>query len=252
MKTYAELTALTKVERETELENSAGRVVFLNESKAAFQKVVAKILVAMIAAGDCQPGDMKGHAEKIAKCDIREQMQDTYPLVKVFTAILAGAIDMTEEDFDTLDASKLALLGPFLTKPELKEKLGEAVQAAKTGTAKDIRELKPKADKKKADEPPAPGATIPVGFAATDIGAGDALVKSKQVLIRLMEDFKRAQEANDGETLGHMLTIFGKCYVTSCNLLGEDPLDYIAELVAKDAKPANAMVVEPTAELAAA
>lgn len=252
MKQYAEITALTKDGRETELHDAADKVVFMHLSQAAFQKVVVKILVAMIAAGDCKEGEIKSHAEKIAKCDIRETMQNVYPLVKVFTAIVAGAIDITEDDFDRLDASKLALLGPFLTKPGLKDKLHDAVQAAKTGTASDIRDLKPKKVKAEKDPDPGKTASIPVGFAATDIGPDDPLVKSKQVLTRFMLDLQKALDSKNESNLETMQSVFGKCFVSACNCLGEDPLDFLADLAADTAKPATATVVETSKQRAAA
>ena len=136
MKSYASILAGTTDDR--------NRILIVScETSASRQKEVAKTLVAAVAAGDCKSGKFRQHAEKITGKDIRENLQNVYELMKVFEAVLAGKIQITEEEFDNLDSSKLALLSPFLSKPELAEKLDEAVEAVKTGTAKDIRALKP-------------------------------------------------------------------------------------------------------------
>lgn len=106
------------------------------------QKQVAKILAAMVSGGDCKPGDMKKHAEMITGLDIRKTLQNVYELTNVLRAVIGEEIEITLAEFDSLDASKLALLSPFLSKEELKPLLAEAVNAAKTGTAKNIRDLK--------------------------------------------------------------------------------------------------------------
>ena len=216
MKQYAELFAASKDERETELKNSIDRSITLADSKTVLQKLVAKLLVAMTNAGEIGSGDMRKQAQKITGHDIRETLQNVYELVNVFAAIEKGEIELTEEDFDKLDTSKLALLSPFLTKPDLKEKLGEAVEKAKIGTAKDIRELKPKSDKgdKKTEDEKPKGTEIPIGFVATDITATDPLVKSAQFKARLRTDFARAIETEDDESLMAMVSLFGKAYAS--------------------------------------
>jgi hypothetical protein len=254
MKNYAEMFAASKEERETELKNSTDRSITLAESKTVLQKLVAKLLVAMTNAGEIGSGDMRKQAQKITGHDIRETLQNVYELVNVFAAIEKGEIELTEEDFDNLDTSKLALLSPFLTKPELKEKLGEAVEKAKTGTAKDIRELKPKADKgdsKPAEKPT--GTEIPIGFLATDIGKDDPLVKSAQFKARLRADFARAIETEDDQSLMAMVSLFGKAYAAACEATGCDPLDFLAELASAAATPAAGRTVDaPAIEVGAA
>lgn len=255
MKQYAELFAASKDERETELKNSIDRSITLADSKTVLQKLVAKLLVAMTNAGEIGTGDMRRQAQKITGHDIRETLQNVYELVNVFAAIEKGEIELTEEDFDKLDTSKLALLSPFLAKPELKEKLGEAVEKAKTGTAKDIRELKPKADKgdKKPEADKPKGTEIPIGFVATDITATDPLVNSKQFKARIKSDFQRAMDSAGDETIDDMKDYFGKAFVTACQILGEDPLDFLAELAGNAAKPAAGHAVEaPAIEVGAA
>lgn len=249
MKSYQTLLDLTTEERNSELDKSYHRAVVLTDAKADLQKSVAKLFVAMIASGDCKPGEMRKHGILITKEDIREKLQDVYGLVNVFQAVVDGTIEITEAEYDEMDQSKLALLSPFLTKPELKDKLGDAVKAAKTGTAKDIRALKPKKEK---DADPAvekpKGTEIPVGFVATDISPQDALVKSKQFRARLMADFKRAIETDDETSLTAMLELFGKAYYSACEALGDDPLDFLATIAASVATPATGTVVETPAE----
>lgn len=250
MKLYQTLLDLTTEERNAELGKSYHRAVVLTDAKKELQKDVAKLFVAMIAAGDCQPGEMRKHGIKITGEDIRETLQDVYGLVNVFQAVVDGTIEISEEEFDKMDQSKLALLSPFLTKPELKDKLEDAVKAAKTGTAKDIRNLKPKAEK--AAEPAAEkpqGTEIPVGFVATDIAPGEALVKSRQFRARLMADFTNAIETSDENTLTVMLELFGKAYYSACEALGDDPLDFIASIAASQAAPAEGTVVETPAAI---
>lgn len=245
MKTYNTLLALTTDERNENMKSSFYRAVVLTDAKAELQKDVAKLFVAMIASGDCKAGEMRKHGIRITGEDIREKLQDIYGLVNVFQAVVDGTIEISEEEFDKMDSSKLALLSPFLTKDELKDKLGNAVNAAKTGTAKDIRALKPKAEKDKEPESDKPKVTeVPVGFVATDIVPGEPLVKSKQFRGRLMADFQNAIETCDETTLTTMLEVFGKAYYSACAALGDDPLDFIAEIAAKYATPADATTVE--------
>lgn len=242
MKTYASLTALTTDERSTEFKNSFNAADVLVNAKTELQKNVAKLFVAMMAKGDCKPGDMRRHGIKITGEDIREKLQDIYGLVNVFQAVVDGTIEITEAEFDAMDSSKLALLSPFLTKDELKPNLEKAVKAAKTGTAKEIRDLKPKKDKEpEKPEPAKPqGTEIPIGFIATDISTSDPLVKSKQFKTRLSADFDAAVASENEAALTEMLALFGKAYFRACWHLGDDPLDFLAELAAGIAKPANA------------
>jgi len=247
---YDTLVASTKEARDSELKTAFNRAVVLKDESKVVQKQAAKILVAMIAAGDCQGGEIRKHAISLLAVDIRETCQDVYGLVNVFQAVVDGTIEITEKEYDELDQSKLALLSPFLTKAELKDKLEDAVKAAKTGTAKDIRGLKPKADKKEPEAEKPQATEIPVGFVATDIAPGEALVKSRQFRARLMADFKQAIETTDETTLSEMLSLFGKAYYSACEALGDDPLDFIAEIAARNAAPAEATVVEtPVAEI---
>ncbi len=246
MKLYNTLLGLSKDERNDDMKSSFNRAVVLTDAKAELQKHVAKLFVAMIAAGDCKPGEMRKHGILITGEDIREKLQDIYGLVNVFQAVVDGTIEITEDEFDKMDSSKLALLSPFLTKDELKDKLADAVKAAKTGTAKDIRALKPKADKEPETEKPK-GTEIPIGFVATDIAPGDPLVNSKQFRGRLMADFAKAIETGNETSLMAMIELFGKAYYSACESLGEDPLDFIAELAGKYAKPVDAAVVAPPA-----
>lgn len=125
-----------------------------------YQKYIAKQLFAKIEAAECSPGEKSKLARKVVGQyvesnlqgehrqallygkDIRRELQNVYELLVVYTEIRKNVIDLTEEDFDQLDASKLALLSPFISKPEYNDKLEAAVELAKTGTAKRIRELK--------------------------------------------------------------------------------------------------------------
>lgn len=247
MKTYLTLTKLTSDERNAELVMSFHRAVVLTDEKKILQKNVAKQLVAMVSCGDCESGKLRSHAMKITGKDIRETLQDIYGLVNVFQAVIDGDIEITEEEYDTLDQAKLALLSPFIgpdAKPELKEKLAEAVQAVKTGTAKDIRNLKPKRDKEAATEADKPGATLAVGFLATDILATEPLVKSRQFKARLNADFANAMETGDEESLLAMLELFGKAYIAACQSLGENAVEMLQAFTAQDATEVAATVIE--------
>ena len=276
MKTYATLLSLSKEERETELKTASARAIAMKSESAELQKDVAKLLVSMTKSGEITDGDLAKTGKAITGEDIRRTFQNIYPLVKVFTAIVEERIAMTEAQFDKGESSKLALLGP-LCEPdadeETKAKLAECV-AALTGenppTAKELRELiggekkEPKAVKEmreraekaeaevermKSSSPET--ASIPVGFAATDIGPRDALIKSAQFKARIKSDIITALENEDTETLESILNGFGKVFLVACQGLGVDPLDFIADTQAANAKPANAEVVE-TPALAAA
>jgi len=247
MKLYDTLLALSKDERSVDLKASFGTASGLSDSKTELQKHVAKLFVAMIEKGDCSPGEMRKHGILITGEDIREKLQDIYGLVNVFQAVVSGDVEITEEEFDKMDSSKLALLSPFLTKPELKDKLAEAVTAAKTGTAKEIRDLKPKvaskAEKEVADlkaklaKGPA-GTPIEFGFIATDISADAPLISSKQAQARLKADFAKAMETNDVEGIMEMMDIYAKMFMASADSIGSDPKDYIDLVRSGNAKPA--------------
>jgi hypothetical protein len=118
------------------------RAQFLRDSTVTtgdVKKTVAKTLAAMIAANDCPAGKIREKAKEITGKDIRENFQSIYELLAVFQAVIAGEIDITEEEFEAMESSKLALLSPFLSKDELKPLLAEAVELAKNGTAAAIR-----------------------------------------------------------------------------------------------------------------
>jgi hypothetical protein len=252
MKNYETLLALTSDERSSELKTSYTSVATLNTSKGELQKLAAKLLVSMAGAGDCKKGAYRKHAMKITGADIREEMQDIYGLIAVFDAVLADEIGITEEEFDSMESSKLALLSPFLSKEELQPFLDEAVKAAKTGTAKDIRDLKPKKDK---DEPeatkPAPE-PIAFGFIATDIDKDAPLVTSAQAKSRLQADFLKACETEDDTSLITMMNVFGRMLISTAAAMECDPKEFLDELSSEAAKPAAGAVVEVAGALVAA
>jgi hypothetical protein len=134
MKPYQSLLILTFQQRIVEFKGSLER----REARE-----VAKILVAMVAEGDCKWGEMREHAAMITDGkDIRKDLQSVYELVKVLHAVLANEIEISLAEFDSMKSSMLALLAPFLTKEELKPHLARAVEIAKTGTANMLRDLK--------------------------------------------------------------------------------------------------------------
>lgn len=200
MKSYASILAGTTDDR--------NRILIVScETSASRQKEVAKALVAAVAAGDCKSGKFREHAQKVTGKDIRKNLQNVYELMAVFEAVLAGKIQITEEEFDNLDSSKLALLSPFLSKEELLPLLEQAVEAVKTGTAKDIRALKPshepkepkavkemreakeKAEKELEEFRAREAAMIDVQFAILDLEHKDkAVLESKMLGRRIKKD----------------------------------------------------------------
>lgn len=237
MKTYESLKALTTKQRANDL-------ITCCETSVSRQKQVAKCLVAMVAAGDCKAREMSKYADKLTGMDIRREMQNVYELVRVFEAVIDGSIKITEEQFDSLDGAKLALLSPFLRKEELKAKLPEAVEAAKNGTAKDIRDLKPKAEKAKPESETPKGPEIPVGFLATDITDTDALVTSKQFKARIKSDMTRAMDTRDETAMDAMKAYFGTMFELCCRALGEHAVDAMEAYVGNTAKAAAGKVIE--------
>ncbi len=248
MQNYVTLLALTSDERSLELKTSYTSVATLNTSKGELQKLAAKLLVSMAGAGDCKKGDYRKHAMKITGADIREEMQDIYGLIAVFDAVLADEIEITEEEFDSMESSKLALLSPFLSKDELKPFMDKATEAAKTGTAKDIRALKPKPKKEKDEEPEA---AIPFGFIATDIGSDDPLVNSAQFKARMQADFAKAAASESDDALITMMNVFGRMLVSASAAMGCCPKEFLDELASEVAKPAAGGVVEVAGALVA-
>jgi hypothetical protein len=266
MKAYSTLLALTCDERKAELVSSHNRAVVLTESKLECQKEVAKLIVAMIKSGECKSGEMREKCIEITGKDIKKTMQDVYGLVNVFEEIVDKTLEMTEEEFDKADSSKVALLSTFLA-TEVRDKLPAALEACKNGTAKEMRELKDKkpskaekeieslkakvaeneATEKARVEAEKARVEIPVGFVATDITPLEALVKSRQFRDRVRADMGTAIDAQDETTLSETLEFYGKVYFSACLSLGDDPLDFIAELAARHAAPAEAQVVETPA-----
>ena len=240
---YSTLCASTAGERSTALKTAT-------TTTASQQKLIAKILVAMVATGDCKPGELKTHAQTLTGKNIKEEFQNVYPLVTVFGAIVEKQIDLTEADFDTLDGSKLALLATFMGEKH-KDKLPDALAKVKGGgTAAEIRALKPKTP----PPPPAvtPPATIPVAFAVTDIQPDESLLRSQQVRNRLRDDMQRAIDtANTGEQ-AFLLEKFARAYDAVCQALGLAPLDVLADIAAERATPAKGETVAPVPALAAA
>lgn len=257
MKTYDTLLALSKDQREISLKASVLRSERVANLKTATQKHVAKLFVAMIAAGECAAGEMRKHGILLTGKDIRENLQDVYGLTNVFSEVIAGTIEISEEEFDAMDSSKLALLSTFLGEKH-RDKLPEAITAAKTGSAKDMRELKPKVQSKAEKEleelkAKAPvGTPVTFGFIATDIAADAPLVTSKQALARLKADFEKAAntEGKAGDdALTEMLYVFGSMMLSTAAALDQDAKEFIDELVASRAKSATAKTVEPATAL---
>lgn len=282
MQTYANLLALTKGERETELKTASDRAIAVKSETAELQKDVSKVLVAMTKSGEITDGDLAKTGKSITGEDIRRTFQNIYPLVKVFTAIVEERIAMTEAQFDKGESSKLALLGP-LCEPDANEatkaKLAECVEALtgeKPPTAKELREMiggekkEPKAVKEqreraeKAEKETAEtkemlksvfenGTIVPVGFMATDIGKDDPLVNSKQFKDRIKADMVLACDTQNGDAVEAMLDTFGQMFMVACAALDTDPLDFVAEYTAGKAKRAAGKVVDtPALEAAAA
>lgn len=273
MKPYQMFIDSTKEERAESLKSSVENGAASKDAIGVEKKTSAKVLAAMIDSGDCEAGDINKTAEKVCGREIRKVFQGVYELRVVFSSIVAGDIDLTEEDFDKLDASKLALISPFILKDELKPKLGEAVAKLKDGgTAKDIREIKggekkePKAVKemrekaeaaeKRAVEAEAKAKeiesryTVDVAFACTDIQPGDAVLKSDQLRARLMRDLTGALERGDEETLTLIHAKAGRLFMAACRALQVDPRELIDSLASETAKSAAAAT--QTIEVAAA
>jgi len=200
--------------------------------------------------GECKKGEFKAHAKSILGRDIREVYQDVYGLINVFRAILHGEMTgLAEADFDKMDSSKLALLSTF-TGEKHGHLLPQAIEAAKNGTAADMRKLKPKEPKKEpeAKEPAKPETTsIPVGFAATDIGPADPLVLSGQVRNRPKAEFDRAEDGDADDALVEMMKVFSQGFMRACESLGINPHARIDELAALRAKQATGSHVTPVA-----
>lgn len=254
-KNYAAILELTPQGRADFLIVSTGPV-------GDIKKPVVKTLAAMIDAGDCQQGKLRETALEITGKDIKKDFQSIYELLAVFQAVIAGSIGITEAEFDEMESSKLALLSPFLSKDELKPLLDQAVELAKNGTAKDIRDLKPKGEPKeskamkemreraehaegeaaRAEERATrilESATIELPFYCTDISKGEAVLKSAQLCNRIKTDLKGAKQSGDLESLAFQTDKLAKAFMGACGLAGANPLEVIAALSAAGAKQAK-------------
>jgi hypothetical protein len=255
MKNYTTLLALSKDERNSDLLAASNKAIVLTDAKTELQKLTAKILVAMIAALECKAGDISKHAFSICKVDIREKMQDVYALVNVFQGVIDGTVAITEDEYDTMDSAKLALLAPFMPGGKHEAHVEAAVEAAKNGTAKQIRDLKgPKAPTKAEKEvEKLQKQLIEVGFIATDIASDAPLVTSTQALLRMKADFVKAAETEGkagDDSLEQMSYVFGTMLLSVAGSLDRDAKDILDEIAAKLATRAS--VVDVATELVAA
>jgi len=266
---YETLLKGTQADRETAFTESFATAKLSKNNLTAMQKQAAKILASMIDAKECEPGDIRKHAMKLTGEDIRDTMQNVYELLRVYQAISAGEIEITEEQFDAGEASKLALLSPFLEKEEYKPLLADAAKLALSGTARELRELKqgdkPKAEPKgekvlrekfeaaekdlttkleaaeaKLADSAARGEGVPVAFACTDIPAGTAVLRSGQLRGRLRADILHAMNSGDAGEMDFQLATYAKIYDAVCVAMGADPAAALREIAANRATPAAA------------
>ncbi|RYD38124.1 MAG: hypothetical protein EOP85_17160, partial [Verrucomicrobiaceae bacterium] len=233
---YASMISATPEARKEILKISTGTT----STTGDYKKSTAKVLTAMIIAGDCEESKIRESAEKITGVDIRDIYQGIYELRVVFSALVKKEIDLTEDEFDSIGSSILALLSPFIQKDELKPLLAEAVKLAKSGTAKQIRDLKPKGEVKEpkavremrekfeaeagktaAAEERAAAAekrakdiesryTVKCAFAITDIEQGDAVLTSDQLRNRIKADINSAYQSKDEDMLVYHHDMLGK------------------------------------------
>jgi hypothetical protein len=250
MKTYDTLLALSKDEREASFVTTSHRADRVKALQTACEKHIAKLLTAMIASKECEPGKLREKSMALTGKDIKSTLQSVYGLTNVFGEIVNNPdFGLTEEEFDTLDKSKVDQLSTFLGEKN-RHLLDEAIELARNGTVKEMRDLKPKKDKAEKDEPAAKPAAQPIafGFIATDIGPDAPLVTSVQAMNRLKADFERASlnpdmKAGD-DALNEMLHVFSTMLVSVAAALETSAHDVIDEILAKRAAPAAGATVE--------
>ncbi len=273
---YAAIFSATPEARKEMLKQTTGTT-----TTGDLKKTAAKILAAMIAAGDCEVSKIKETAEAITGTDIREIFQGVYELRVVFSTLAAKEIDLVEDEFDSIGSSILGLLSPFIQKEELKPLLPEAVALAKNGTAAQIRALKPKGEPKepkavkamrekaeaaeaKATEAEArvkaaeeradkmaEAFRVEIPFYCTDIAMGAPILTSTQVRNRIQSDVKGAIGKQDAEMITYHVEKLAAAYFGTCQLAGIDPLIAINSLVSQFAKPANKPAKKATATIEA-
>lgn len=250
------------------------------DSVGDFKKTTAKILAAMIAAKDCDESKIRETAEKITGVDIREIFQGVYELRVVFSALVSKIIDLTEDEFDSIGSSILGLLSPFIQKDELKPLLPEAVKLAKSGTAKQIRELKPKTEPKEpkavkeqrekaeaaetkaaqAEERAAAAEarakaieetyTVKCQFAITDLkSTATPILESDQLRNRLKRDLLQAKDSGNEESLLYQNDKLAKAFYGSCQLLGIDPVQVMMDIASELATSAKGKETAATATI---
>jgi hypothetical protein len=255
MKQYEAMKGGTAAER-NEIAMACGSAA--KDSIKNTRKELAKVLIAMIAAGDCEAGSINAHAKEITGKDLRKDFQGVYELMGVFSAIVDGKITLTEEQFDTLEPSKLALLSPYLNVEEHKDKLEDAVDALKEGkSAKDIREIKGATEPKKpkrvielekeletmkaALERSGGGTAITSALIVTDIPADAPILTSRQVIDRLKADMAAHQKSE--ETMDVMIDKLGKALVAACTLAQVDAKEVVEDIYAELAAKTGGTVV---------
>lgn len=245
MKTnYAAFAAMTAEKRTAELKKHAG-------TATSRQKTLAKILVAMLAANDCDEKSLKDYAAKACGCDIRTELQGVYQLVIVFGAIVDARVNLTEAEFDEMEGSKLALIATFLKKDS---KLGEhaegALEKLRNGaTAQELRdfrkEVNPSKSRKEVGESGKQG--VPVAFAITDIGVADPILESDMLRKKIRHDALIAYHAGDNETLDWHAETTAKMLIAFAQLAERNPVDVLNDMLAKAATQTAGTVVDVSA-----
>lgn len=261
---YSTIIAASKETRAAELKLVADTAKSHQDASGTLKKGASKILAALIIAGDCQESEIRDTAKEITQQDIRDVLQGVYELRVVFAAIVAKTIDLSEEDFDKIEHSKLALLSPFIQDPKYADKLVEAVEMLKTGTtATKLRELKgiekkePKAVKEQREKAEAAEAkatqaeeraaaaearakaieetyTVKCQFAITDLkSTATPILESDQLRNRLKRDLIQASDSGNEESLIFQKDKLAMAFFGSCELLGVDPIAAIKDLAAE-------------------
>jgi|GEM_PF-4028266 len=217
------------------------------------RKEVGKALAVMELAGDTGSLDLKTY---MAARDIDlGSMPNIYEFARVARAVLKEEIEMTEEEFDKANKSKIEILSRFF-KEENQHKLGEAVEKVKQdATAKEIRGLLPKKQKNggNSEDDGEPGANpnVRVALVVDDIAPDGAVLTSQALKNRVRRDIETALDAEPGK-IEEQLDVLGRMLHAGATAAGLNPAEFLERAAADMARMVSGQPVEAETEKLAA
>lgn len=249
MKKYEELLNLTSDDRANIVKEKADAANTLEESG---KKLVGKTMAVMEVSGDVGESTLDVYMKERG-IDVKA-LKGVYEIARIFRAVIDKKIDMTEEQFDKAERSKLEILSRFF-KEGNEHLLPQAVDMVKEGkTAKALRELLPKKPKKNTDPKDDPNPNVRVALIIDDIAPDGSIFESQKLRNRMGEDIKKAGQNPDAQEINGIVDRAARILALSAQVAGADPYEILGDIMAQLAKvtPATPVTPAPTLKSAAA